>query len=105
MNCGICHEPTELWKKNGIICKGCADKPRHRYYALNRPPGFAAVPDGWCLREIWAPMHEVNDWLQAFGWVEYAEPLPFEKVWRYDLMPAAVIAQGRYSKWYREHMQ
>ena len=103
MNCGICHEPTDLWENGGVICEDCVGKPRHRYYALLRPPSYAAVPDGWCLREIC--MRRVNDWLQTFGWVEYAEPLPFEKAWRYDLLPADEDKQKQYTKWCGENRQ
>ena len=106
MNCGICNEPTDLWEDCGVICKDCADKPRHRYYASLRPPSWAAIPDGWCLRRFQVPKGPIpGTGFFAHGWVEYAEPLPFEKAWRFDLVPADKDEQERYNEWYKENRQ
>ncbi len=34
-----------------------------------------------------------------FGFADYAEPLPFELAWQYDMLPAEPIEQARYLIW------
>ena len=81
MRCGICNEPTELWEKNGVICEGCTDKPRYRFFSTLRPPSRFAMPDGACLRKIWGKRGQIHgSRIWAHGWAEYPEPLDFEKV-------------------------
>jgi hypothetical protein len=105
MNCGICHKQTDLWEDGGVLCEDCVDKPRYRYYSTLRPPGTFAVPDGVILREIWGRVRTVHGTsIRAHGWVEYPEPLDFEKVWRFDLLPADEEELKVYSEWSRREM-
>ena len=70
MKCGICYKETG--EDGGVLCEECSQKPRFRYYALLRPPGYAAVPDGWCLKEFWSPCKDIpGTEIHAHGWVEY----------------------------------
>ena len=104
MNCGICHEPTDLWEDGGVICEGCADKPRHRYYSTLRPPGMFAMPDGACLREVWGkPRTILGTSIRAYGWAEYPKPLSFDRVWHYDLMPDNEDEIQQFAKWCDEN--
>ena len=61
-----------------------------RYYYSLRPPGIGCQPDGFVEREMWWPKRNIpgDGEHDAFGWVEYPEPLPLETAWRYDLRPA-----------------
>ena len=104
MKCGICHKETELWENNGVLCEECSQKPRFRYYALLRLPGYAAVPDGWCLKEFWTPCKDIpGTEIHAHGWVEYPRPLPFEKAWQFDLIPADELEWNDYREWYEKN--
>ena len=104
MKCGICHKPTELWEDNDVLCEECSQKPRYRYYALLRPPGYAAVPNGWCLKKYWTPQQQVSgDAFYAHGWVEYPQPLTFDSAWRFDLFPADEDEREKYREWYEEN--
>ena len=102
MKCGICHQETNLWEDNGVLCEECSQKPRYRYYALFRPVGYACIPDGWCLREPWSPMRHVDSWY-VHGWVEYPEPLPMERIWKFDFIPANETEQKQYFQWHEEN--
>ena len=87
MKCRQCQKETDNLVNDLPLCEECVDKPRYRYYAYLRPPGFAAVPDGWILREFWKPPERIpGSMFTAHGWVEYAEPLPFGRVLKFDLI-------------------
>ena len=101
MKCRMCGDEAEF-DERGTLCEECESKPRHRYHALLRPPGFAAVPDHWVRREIFHRPLTVEENLRTHGWVEYAEPLPFETAWRFDLLPADEDEERAYNRWYRE---
>ncbi len=104
MNGGICKTPTE--EDNGVLCEECADLPRFRYYALLRPPGYAAVPDGWCLREFWNPPQLIkSEPLYFHGWIEYPEPLPIERAWKFDLVPSDETLRESYNRYHKEMTQ
>lgn len=71
-----------------------------RYYLLNRPPDIGTHPAGETAREVWAPSREIPGSARcAHGWVEYPEPLPFDEVWRYELLPADEDEVDRYYDW------
>ena len=69
----------------------------HTYYLLNRPD---VQPSGYTAKEVWSPTKRVlgsGRW--AHGWAEYAELLPFELVWKFDLFPADPEELERYWAW------
>lgn len=68
----------------------------YRYYCINRPPHYAAVPLGWSASEIWYPAREeslVDTWNgepsseRYMGWVDYPQRLSMNRVWRFELRP------------------
>ena len=81
------------WTNVRPLCKECYDKPRHRYYYLNRPPAIGCQPDGFIDRESWMPakpqllIGKGRDPWHVLGWVEYPEPLAAELVWKWELWP------------------
>lgn len=38
-------------------------------------------------------------WGNDYGTLRYAEPLPFDRVWRYDLRPVAPVERAHYNFW------
>lgn len=68
------------------------------YLFRNRPPGIGCQPDGWVNRETWMPAKEIQDRF-FLGQVEYAEPLPFEQVKRYELWPESELERAEYVFW------
>ena len=72
-----------------------------KYYLVARPPGIGCQPDGWTTFEIWVPTRE-RDGRHYFGWVEYPEPLPPEKIWEYELRAADDVEHAEYVFWHWE---
>jgi len=68
------------------------------YFYRNRPPSIGCQPDGWTGREEWLPAHEI-DGRHFLGQVEYADPLPFEQVQRYELWPESELERAEYTFW------
>lgn len=63
----------------------------HRYYCIMRPPVPGAIPMGavdvcWFGERQYVP--EIDR--MAWGWAEYAEPLPWDAVSDYELISAPV---------------
>lgn len=97
--CAECHQwqPTDqmVEHENYLYCPGCvpgAQHPTaHKYFLLLRPPGYAHHPAGHTAMDGGMPKHTwVTDdgrQIDAFGWVEYPEPLSMEQIWRFDLEP------------------
>jgi hypothetical protein len=40
-----------------------------------------------------------RDWGNDYGTLRYAEPLPFDRVWRYDLRPCDPVERAHYTFW------
>ena len=72
----------------------------HVYYYRNRPPGIGCQPSGFDpdTRECWHPRRGVRG-LLYHGQVSYSEPLKFEQVWRYELVPADPVENAEYAFW------
>jgi len=68
------------------------------YLFRNRPPGIGCQPDGWVNRETWMPAKEIQERF-FLGQVEYAEPLPFEQVKRYELWPESELERAEMIFW------
>ena len=69
-----------------------------RYLYLNRPGSIGCQPDGYTAMESGLPKRYIGE-IDCFGWVEYAEALDAQDVYRYDLLPAEPVEQARYSLW------
>lgn len=75
----------------------------HRYYFISRPPDIGTHPAGEVRREVWYPAKDIpNTERHGWGWVEYAEPLEFEQVWKYELFPADDEELDAYYDWRNE---
>jgi len=85
-------------------CDECRAKPRVRYYMLNRPPGFATIPDGWIEYDVWMPSRTIpgSTW-NALGWVEFTAPLAPEQVWKWELYCADDDERLAYQEWREEN--
>lgn len=72
-----------------------------RYYYLLRPPSIGCQPQGGINRETFTYFGPVEalDGMKAHGWVEYDEPLEFDQIWRFDLMPANELERAKYRLW------
>ena len=106
MNCWLCKNEIKgepLWTNCRMLCQSCYDKPRHRYYYLNRPPSIGCQPDGFVDREAWMPARThpvVGGGTRHFlGWVEYPTPLEPEQVWKWELLPRTAWETERYFQW------
>lgn len=64
-----------------------------KYWCVNRPPGYAQIPDGWSNYEVWMPARKVGKWF-FLGWVEYPERLTREQIWQYELRPESEIERA-----------
>lgn len=74
----------------------------HRYFYTLRPPDYGCQPDGWTAREGGLPKKtwiSARGPINAFGWVEYADALPLDRAWRYDLLPADSVEYAHYIFW------
>ncbi len=72
----------------------------YRYYLINRPPSIGTHPAGEIDREVWIPRRTIpNTERDCYGWVEWAEPLDFEQVWGYEMLPADDDEFERYYDW------
>ena len=86
-------------------CPECREAEKHRYYCLNRPPGYAQIPDLWYDYEVWMPGREVEvgDWARwVLGWVDFVKPLSHEQAWKWELMPADEKEWEAQLKWERK---
>lgn len=81
------------------------------YYLTLRPASIGTYPtysqDGRSLHpeivaDYWPPRRTPEGW-NHYATVRYAEPLPCERIWRYDLRPAAAVEAAHYVFW-REGM-
>jgi len=73
----------------------------NRYYLINRPD---VQPSGFIDKEIWYPSKTIpgtQRW--AHGWAEYAQPLSFEMIWKFDLFPASEDIVNAYWDWRDEN--
>ena len=105
MRCWLCKQDFDgepNWTNCRLLCPKCFDKPRHRYYYLNRPPNIGCQPDGFMDREAWMPGHIVSG-RNCLGWVEYPEPLEPEQVWKWEFMPADDAEYDAFWDWREEH--
>lgn len=76
------------------------DTSSNTYYAINRPPDFATVPAGAVETEVWPGTRQVPGTERfAHGFVTYASPLPYQLVWKYELLPADPAEQEDYWDW------
>lgn len=66
-----------------------------RYLYLNRPPGIGCQPDGFTEFKAYWPQREV-DGVYCLGWVEYAEPLTYRQIRKWDFMPADPVEAAIY---------
>lgn len=80
-----------------------------KYWALNRPPIYAARPEGQAAFDVWLPMRSIPNpeasrsigERHCFGWVEYEQQLSKETVWKWELLPADRKERCEYLAWYR----
>lgn len=105
MRCDACGEVIGVvtWTNSCKLYQACAAAAKSRYYYLSRPPAIGCQPAGFTDREAWMPVQDIpgTEW-PAFGWVEYAKPLDFIQVWKYDLRPADADELARYQEWREE---
>lgn len=74
--------------------------PDHRYLHRLRPPDMGCQPNGFTKLQQAREIRQVGDYtIPCRGWAEYAEPLTFEQVWKYDLFPEDVDEAERYQQW------
>lgn len=105
MRCKGCYQDKDYdeggWASCAWLCEECKDRPRYRYYLLNRPPGIGCQPDGFVDRETWLPSRKIpdGDYWHALGWVEYLRPLSMEEVWKKELRPADPEEWKAYLEW------
>lgn len=88
----------------------------YKYYYINRPFDIGCQPDGYNMipdtkhPEILVPDKE--DYYPAkeytlpsgysgsfYGWINYSEPLTFNEIWKYDLMPEDSVTWAHYQFW------
>lgn len=74
------------------------------YFTLARPPSYANYPDKPAqptALDIWMPMKDIpgHPGWQALGWIEYDEPLGFETVWHWSLLPADPVEWANFQFW------
>jgi len=109
MKCDLCQ--TEIYKDEEgfftnvrLLCKGCANKPRYRYYYTLRPPGIGCQPDGFVDRASFGRQGQRTkliggrDWT-VYGWVEYHKPLGPEELFKWDLWPHNAGEVAGYLDW------
>lgn len=71
-----------------------------RYYPYHRPIGYAQVPDGYTASESWWPPRKVGAvdesiaWVNAYGWVEYAEPLATDVAIHWSMLPGDPVERA-----------
>lgn len=74
-----------------------------KYHLIYRPPMYGTIPDGFSqYKEIYPSRDtELTGGLirPTFGWVEYADPLPFEKIFSYELLPDDPVERARFRLW------
>ena len=72
-----------------------------RYYFVNRPPFYRARPDGAVQFSIWTPTQPVQDLDNRYfhGWADFPAQLPFDVIWKWDLLPAAPAERKAYLDW------
>lgn len=64
------------------------------YYLISRPPGIGCQPNYATKREAWQPPQQIG--LRHFwGVVEYEDPLPFEKIKRYELWDVSPLNRAK----------
>lgn len=92
--CVSCKSEEGFWQDGdrNPACQECRDAEKHRYYLINRPPGYATIPDGWFRYEVWMPSRNVTmgdgrTW-NYLGWVEYPRQLSFHEILKWELVPA-----------------
>ena len=104
LKCHLCGQELKddegKWTTVEFTCQACYDRPRHRYYYLNRPPGLWCQKDGFIDREVWWPARVIPDteWY-ALGWVDYPFQLSCEDIWKWELRPADEIELEAYREW------
>lgn len=65
----------------------------YRYYLRLRPPSISTHPAGAVNQECWSPVRPVPPGpvkgyqTKAHGFVDYAEPLPLNEIFHWDLLP------------------
>lgn len=76
---------------------------RYRYLYIHRPPGYGHQPDGFTKWEPASPDYKMAPMKNFagevdyyFGWVEYDDPLPLEKVWAFNLIPDDPVQWAHY---------
>ena len=79
---------------------------KYLYNLTLRPPSIGCYPDrdnagqplqAEIVADYWPPKRVDNHNLYAV--VAYPEPLEFERIWRYDLLPADKLEEARYGFW------
>lgn len=109
MRCHLCGQELKNedgeWTNVAFTCRPCFDKPRHRYYYLNRPPGIGCQKDGFVDRECWMPARVINVGRNALGWVDYPFRLDFEDIWKWELWPDDTDELESYCEWRNVQMR
>ena len=79
---------------------------KYLYHLTLRPASIGCYPDrrtngtpltAEIIESHWPPKRADNRNLYAV--VAYAEPLEFERIWRYDLIPADPVERAHYAFW------
>lgn len=72
------------------------------YHLVLRPINIGCYPEPtgmtWEFGEYHFPPIR-REWGNDYGTIIYSEPLPFERIWRYDLRPADPVELARYMIW------
>jgi len=79
---------------------------KHLYHLTLRPADIGCYPDrnsagarieAEIIESHWPPKRADNRNLYAV--IAYAEPLEFDRIWRYDLLPADPVERAHYAFW------
>ena len=73
----------------------------NRYYLINRPD---VQPSDFTNQAVWCPTKSIPGTQRyAHGWAEYEQPLAFETIWKFDLLPANANELDNYWNWRDEN--
>ena len=110
LTCHLCKQQFEgepMWTNCAMLCQDCYEKPRYRYFYINRPPGIGCQPVGFVDRETWMPTRTHKgvggNTRHFYGWVEYTEPLEPEQIWKWEFEPRNAWEVNQYWDWREEN--
>lgn len=77
----------------------------HRYYFINRPPFVGTHPAGAVAQQAWDPVMFAPDveGRKFHGYADYAQPIGFEQIWKYELYPQNLTELMFYNAWREEN--